>query len=75
MSWGLSSISSTDIAEIEAFWGCPIAAINNEPSKANYILDILEAMWIYQALKERDFDSWFTSLKKKHSEEVRRPFP
>ena len=72
MSWGLSSITSTDIAEIEGFLGCQVSDIAMDKSHggANICLDILEAMWTVQALKERDFDMWFTALRKRHSEEV-----
>lgn len=29
-----------------------------------HLLDLMEALWIAQALKERHFDSWFADLKK-----------
>jgi hypothetical protein len=34
------------------------------------VLDVLEACWVVQALKERHFDSWFSDLFKIHSKEV-----
>ena len=35
------------------------------------VLDLVEACWISQALKERHFDSWFSDLFKIHNKEVR----
>jgi hypothetical protein len=39
-------------------------------SKTEVYLDILECLWLTQALKERHFDSWFSDLRILQSNEV-----
>ena len=72
--FGLSPLSSTDIAELEAFLGVGLTSIRYgvRQGKADTYLDIVEGLWTAQALKERHFDSWFTDLKKLHEKEVKR---
>eukprot|EP01035_Chromulina_nebulosa_P017315 gene17315-22856_t len=48
MVFGLSTLTSEDIKELDSF------------------LDILQALWITQAFKERQFDLWFTELRQIH---------
>lgn len=69
-----SQLSIQEIAEIESFLGTPISSLGRESfSKADIALDILEGLWITQALKERYFDAWFSDLKMTQSQEVRIP--
>lgn len=72
--FGLSPLSPTDIAELEAFLGVGLDSIRYgvRQGKADTYLDIVEGLWTAQALKERHFDSWFTDLKKLHEKEVKR---
>lgn len=39
-------------------------------SHVRRVLDIVESMWIGQALQERQFDSWFSVLIESHREGV-----
>ena len=70
--FGTSSLSPTDIEELEAFLGAPLTSIRygDRQDKADAYLDLVEGLWTAQALKERHFDSWFTDLKKIHEKEV-----
>jgi hypothetical protein len=70
-SWGFAALTASDVQELEAFLGCPLAAISQPisqlNSRANVYLDVLESLWMLQALRERDFDAWFASLKESQS--------
>ena len=70
--FGTSSLSPTDIEELEAFLGVTLTSIRygERQDKADAYLDLVEGLWTAQALKERHFDSWFTDLKKIHEKEV-----
>ena len=70
--FGTSSLSPTDIEELEAFLGVPLTSIRygDRQDKADAYLDLVEGLWTAQALKERHFDSWFTDLKRIHEKEV-----
>lgn len=66
------------MAELESFVGCPLASIvssvGGEKTGNNALvdasLDLLEALWATQALKERHFDAWMAELHQLHSKEV-----
>lgn len=73
MSWGLVSLSVTDISDLESYLGLPLSSLSTSSStntKAELIMDILESLWVTHALKERDFDAWFNELKQLHAQEV-----
>jgi hypothetical protein len=42
--------------------------------KVSRLLDVVESLWISQALLERHFDAWFTQLIQSHHSEVRKEF-
>lgn len=69
--------------ELEAFLQCKLADLpsrtpnlRQEPrnfsswTPVDKYLDLLEAMWSAQALKERHFDSWITDMRNMHIEQV-----
>lgn len=70
--FGLSSLSSADTSELEAFLGVTLSSIRYGERQlgVDIYLDLVEGLWTAQALKERHFDSWFTDLKKLHDKEV-----
>lgn len=70
--FGLSSLSSADTSELEAFLGVTLSSIQYGERQlgVDIYLDLVEGLWTAQALKERHFDSWFTDLKKLHDKEV-----
>lgn len=70
--FGLSSLSSADTSELEAFLGVTLSSIRYGERQlgVDIYLDLVEGLWTAQALKERHFDSWFTDLKKLHEKEV-----
>ncbi len=70
-------------AELEAFLGCKLAALPSRTPNmytetlsfdtwtlADKYLDLVEAMWAAQALKERHFDSWIMDMRNMHIEQV-----
>lgn len=34
-------------------------------------LDVLEALWVSHALKEKEFEPWYSELRSMHAQEVR----
>jgi hypothetical protein len=75
--------SNPGVAELEAFLGAPLSDLplrtpnmHAEPrdyaswTTADRYLDVLEGMWLAQALKERHFDSWISDLRNMHIEQV-----
>jgi hypothetical protein len=75
--------SNPGVAELEAFLGAPLADLpmrtpNMHAEERDYAswtpadryLDLLEGMWLAQALKERHFDSWISDLRNMHIEQV-----
>jgi hypothetical protein len=70
MSLGISGLSTDDRIELESFLGVSFSSISSIDVFMNTKIDILESLWIYQALKERQFDSWFYNLRRIHIQEV-----
>jgi hypothetical protein len=62
-------LTLTERLEVESYLGTSLNDANHHPI-AKKLLDILEAIWLQQALKERHFDAWIMSLSTKHSQEV-----
>jgi len=66
---GVKSLTIEEIILLEQYLGHKIhdISIDNNDGIANRhhkVVNILESLWIQQALKERHFDSWFAELKK-----------
>ena len=74
--------------ELESFLGCKLAALPSSTpnmhketlsfetwTTADKYLDLVEAMWAAQALKERHFDSWIMDMRNMHIEQVDYCFP
>jgi hypothetical protein len=72
------------VAELEAFLGISLSQLPEVTpnmhaaprdfstwTPADTVLDLLEGMWLAQALKERHFDSWISDLRSMHVEQVR----
>lgn len=77
MKTGPRDLLPDEIQQLENFLGLPLKAMSFPPDptdlarqKAEFYLDVLEEMWIVQAFKERHFDAWFGSLKKRQNDEV-----
>eukprot|EP01032_Pedospumella_encystans_P011342 gene11342-13191_t len=69
-------------AELESFLGCKLASLPSSTpnmhketlsfetwTTADKYLDLVEAMWAAQALKERHFDSWIMDMRNMHIEQ------
>lgn len=72
MSWGLSRLSIHNIQLLEVFLRdsvSSISQISSTPSPADFYIDIIESLWVSQALKERNFDNWFAELQVLHEQE------
>ena len=69
---GLSLLRSEEIVELETFLGEKLTGIQYSEKRgpADRYLDVIEALWTAQALKERHFDYWFTETKKLYDAEV-----
>ena len=68
---GFKILNSNELLALESFLEFPLSNIcnslggqnnNNNSNKVDICLDLLEAMWSIQALKERHFDSWMSDL-------------
>ncbi len=74
MSLGISALNSDDIAKLDAFLGTPVTSLATGREFNTIVtcyLDLLESMWMSQALKERQCDSWFSTLRNLHVTGVR----
>ena len=70
---GLAGVSSEDLKLMEAYFGSsltPQSLVATKNNKLELVLDVLEALWMTQAMKERHFDAWFASLKVTQENEV-----
>ena len=69
---GLSLLRSEEITELESFLGEKLTGIQYSEKRgpSDRYLDLVEALWTAQALKERHFDYWFTETKKVYDAEV-----
>ena len=74
MCYGVTYLTSDEKNELETYLETSLELLaqpqSQQTQKANFILDILEALWTTQALKERHFDGWFAELKQIHLQEV-----
>jgi hypothetical protein len=73
MSLGLQALSNEEILELENYFGIDMISISTGSTSriTEMVLDIVEALWSSQALKERHFDSWFSDLQKIQEKEER----
>lgn len=67
-----------ELQQLERFLGCTINSLFQPPDlsdvnrqKAEFYMDVLEELWLSQALKERHFDAWHGALKREQQKEVR----
>ena len=69
---GLTLLRTEEMAELESFLGEKLTGIQYSEKRgpADRYLDLIEALWTAQALKERHFDYWFTETKKIYDAEV-----
>ena len=72
MSRGIGALSNDERSELEEFFGAKLSpyAPASYVSKLERVLDLLEALWMSQALKERQFEAWFREIRKVHMKEV-----
>lgn len=72
MTKGIGALSSEERSELEEFFGAKLSpyAPASYVSKLERVLDLLEALWMSQALKERQFEAWFREIRKVHMKEV-----
>ena len=68
---GLALLRPEEISELEAFLGDKLMNVQYAEKRgpADRYLDLVEAMWTAQSLKERHFDYWFTEMRKLHDAE------
>lgn len=72
MSSGMNGLIADEVLSLEKYLDtnlCYNNGANASGDKLEYILDILEALWYSQALKERHFDSWCVELSNLHVRE------
>lgn len=72
MSRGLRALSAAELGELEVFFGTPLATYTPSAaadSKLDRVLDVLEALWTTQALREKVFDRWFAEIRQVHEQE------
>jgi hypothetical protein len=72
---GISRLPPPLSFEIESYLGVPIDLLAETDrrqalGRVSRVLDLLEGMWSVQALKEKHFDCWFSTLMKSHKEKV-----
>ena len=70
---GIAGLRVEDVGELETFLGLPLSALSSGKDLGTIItshIDILEAMWITQALKERQFDAQLKLCKFKILEKL-----
>ena len=72
---GFKILNTNEIIALELFLETSLSNISNNlgglyNNKLEICLDLLEAMWSIQALKERHFDSWMIDLNAIHTKEV-----
>jgi hypothetical protein len=71
---GLDNLSVNELVVLENYLQIPLGQSQIKGSGnlfSDRVLDLLEGLWYAQALKERQFDMWVTSLIRKHSSDVR----
>lgn len=73
MSRGIGALSNDERSALEEFFGAKLSPYvpASYVSKLERVLDLLEALWMSQALKERHFETWFREIRKVHMKEVK----
>ena len=72
VSGGGVSISPEDASLLESYLGLSLAADEAEFSAcANGVMDVLEALWVTQAAKERMYSKWYADLQAAHTKELK----
>ncbi len=72
MKSGFNSLIGDEVISLEKYLGTNLSNNNGASASGDrieYILDILEALWYSQALKERHFDAWCIELRNLHLRE------
>ena len=71
MLYGLNSLNDDETNELDMYLGTRIRQLDRSDltGKISSVLDALEALWTIQALKEKQFESWFNDLSKRHEKE------
>lgn len=72
---GLKQLPSNVRADIEGFLGVTMDVIaetdRRQPNgHVSRVLDLVECLYLNQALKEKHFDSWYSTLVASHREKV-----
>ena len=70
---GLANLENDDVSQLESYLGMSLASISSGRdlnTLVTYYLELLESMWMTQALKEKQFDAWFSALRITHTEAV-----
>jgi hypothetical protein len=70
MASGLAQLAEPERIELETFLKSSIMSLDVPGSYAEQVLDVLEALWYTQALKERHFEAWITQLNAQHKKQV-----
>jgi hypothetical protein len=72
MTKGIAALSPEERSTLEAFFGVKLSPYvpSSYVSRIERVLDILEALWTAQALKERHFEGWLGEIQKVHMREV-----
>jgi hypothetical protein len=70
---GMGALLPEELKQLEQFFGVKLSSYipATYVSKIERVLDILEALWMSQALQERQFDAWFSEIQRLHKKEVR----
>ena len=66
ISQGAAGLSEDDVKALEEFMGCSLMQIRE---KGAWLLDIVEGLWLAQALKEKNLETLFLELKSLHARE------
>lgn len=73
MIYGLNCINDDETKELDVYLGTRLRQYDRTNTvgagKLSSVLDILEALWTIQALKEKQFEAWFIDLSKRHEKE------
>ena len=64
----LPPLRPEDRRELEEFLGVGVGDASM-PQQCQWLLDLLEALWVAQALKEKDYAQWFLDLQEQHNAE------
>ena len=71
---GLQALKADEIRHIELTYRVALAryvpTIQQLDSAFERTLDVLEALWVAHALKEKEFEPWYSELRSMHAQEV-----